>query len=179
MRKEIINGKEYREVTVRGRTKLVSEDGDLINPIKRNQKSRWSLNKDGYPCSGGSIPVHLYVAYGWVDGYFEGAEVNHKDFNRLNFKASNLEWVTHQDNIKYTIDNNYENFCNGRTCDKNGRAIFTREEVLEIRNMYDNLHMSVADIVRYYHPELKTAKQYKNIHSSYLNICKRNTWKDL
>lgn len=36
MNKEIINGIEYREVTLRGRTKLISRKGDAINPIRRN-----------------------------------------------------------------------------------------------------------------------------------------------
>ena len=82
---EIINGIEYKEITVRGRTKLVSKYGDLINPRKRNQKATLHMNKDGYPCCGGGIPIHLYVAYGWVDGNFEGAEVNHKDYDRTNY----------------------------------------------------------------------------------------------
>lgn len=179
MREEIINGIKYREVTVRGRTKLISENGDAINPYKRNQKVTIHINPDGYPCFGGGIPVHLYVAYGWVDGYFDGAEVNHKDFDRMNFKASNLEWVTHKQNIEYTIENNYENFCKWRKGEGNGRATFTEEQVREIRNMYDNMGMSVADILKHYHPELQKASQYKNLHSTYLNICKRNTWKHL
>lgn len=91
MKKEIINGKEYREVTLRGRTKLIAEDGSAINPIRRSQRCTIHYNADGYPCYGGGIPVHLYVAHGWVPGYFEGAEVNHIDFDRNNYHASNLE----------------------------------------------------------------------------------------
>ena len=96
---EIINGIEYKEITVRGRTKLVSKYGDLINPRKRNQKATLHMNKDGYPCCGGGIPIHLYVAYGWVDGYFEGAVVNHKDSNIKNNRFDNLEWITQKENI--------------------------------------------------------------------------------
>lgn len=47
--------------------------------------------------------MHLYVAKAWVDGWFEGAEVNHKDYNRKNYHADNLEWVTHKDNINYSV----------------------------------------------------------------------------
>ena len=50
------------------------------------------------------MPVHLYVAYGWVDGYFDGAEVNHKDYDRSNYNADNLEWVSHIDNVHYSSD---------------------------------------------------------------------------
>ena len=84
MNTEIIDGKEYREVTLRGRTKLIASDGSAINPIRRKQKVTTHYNQDGYPCFGGGVPVHLYVAHGWIDGYFNGAEVNHKDFNRNN-----------------------------------------------------------------------------------------------
>ena len=70
-----------------------------------------------YPCSNGYINivlqakgvykhfmVHRLVAKAFVSGYFEGAEVNHKDFNRQNNRADNLEWLTHSDNQKYDND---------------------------------------------------------------------------
>lgn len=104
MYSEIINGVEYRLVTIYGRSKLISESGDAYNFVRRNQKCTTYLNKDGYPCFGGGIPVHQYVALGWVDGYFDGAEVNHIDFDRTNYCASNLEWVTHIDNVHYSSD---------------------------------------------------------------------------
>lgn len=47
--------------------------------------------------------VHVLVAESFVDGWFEGAEVNHKDLNKLNNKWDNLEWVTHSENQKHQI----------------------------------------------------------------------------
>lgn len=38
--------------------------------------------------------VHRLVAMAWCDGYAEGLQVNHRDGNKLNNHASNLEWVT-------------------------------------------------------------------------------------
>ena len=173
---EIINGKEYRYCELRGRGKLIARDGDAINPIRRNQKATIHYNVDGYPCFGGGVPVHMYVAHAWVDGWFEGAEVNHKDFDRNNYNADNLEWVTHKENIDYTVDNNYDVVCKSKQGTNNGRAKFTIEQVLEIRKMYD-AGMSIADIIRHYYPELKTVAQYKNIHSNVTSIAKRKTWK--
>lgn len=178
MYKEFIDGEEYRLVTVRGRSKLISKEGKAINPIRRKQKATTHLNSDGYLCFGGSAPVHLYVAHGWVDGYFEGAEVNHKDFNRLNNCADNLEWVTHSDNIKHSVKNNSEVWNAGKSGIHNGRATFTEEEVYRIREMYDE-GMSIADIVRIFYPDLKHASDYKNIHSTFSSICRRKTWKHL
>ena len=47
------------------------------------------------------ISVHREVAKAFVPGYFEGAEVNHKDENRMNNRWDNLEWVSHKDNMNY------------------------------------------------------------------------------
>lgn len=46
----------------------------------------------------------MYVAHAWVDGYFDGAEVNHIDYNRENYSADNLEWITHNQNIKHSVN---------------------------------------------------------------------------
>lgn len=177
MRSEYINGKEFREVTLRGRTKLIARDGEAINPQRRKQKATIHINQDGYPCYGGGVPIHMYVAYAWVDGWFEGAEVNHKDFNRMNYNADNLEWVTHGDNIRYSRDNNPVWFISKQGVN-NGRATFTEDKVREIRKLYDN-GMTIADIVRIDYPDMIHAKDYRSIHSTYLNICQRKTWKSL
>ena len=42
--------------------------------------------------------VHTLVAENYVDGYFEGAVVDHIDRNPFNNKASNLRWVTQKEN---------------------------------------------------------------------------------
>lgn len=173
-----INGEEYRYYELRGRGKYISKSGDAINPIRRNQKVTIHYNSDGYPCFGGGVPVHLYVAYAWVPGYFDGAEVNHKDFDRNNYSAENLEWVTHKENIDYTVLNNNEVVCKSKQGINNGRATFSEDEVYLIRELYDQ-GAKIADIVRVFYPELVTVKQYKSLHSTFLNIAKRKTWKSL
>ena len=175
---EIINGVEYRKVTLRGRTKLIAKDGSAINAYRRNQKATIHYNADGYPCYGGGVPVHLYVAHAWVDGYEEGLEVNHKDFNVNNNNADNLEWVSHSDNVRYSVKNNSEVWNKSKQGVHNGRATFTENDIDEIRILYDS-GLSVADIVRIDYPELQTHKQYHHIHSTYSRICKRETWKSL
>lgn len=164
-------------VTIRDRSKYVSRDGKFKNPY-RNQDVTFHYNKDGYPCCGGGIPAHLYVAHGWIDGYFEGAEVNHKDFDRNNYSADNLEWLSHSDNIQYSVDNNYDRIRKSKTGVNNGRATFTEEDIKTIRNYYDS-GMSIASIVKLDYPDLIHASQYKNIHSKYSKICKRETWKNV
>ena len=45
--------------------------------------------------------MHRLVAKAFVPGYFDGADVNHKDCNRQNNRADNLEWMTRRDNLMY------------------------------------------------------------------------------
>lgn len=48
--------------------------------------------------------VHRLVANAFVEGYFEGALVNHIDENKQNNIWTNLEWCTHQYNIQYSVN---------------------------------------------------------------------------
>ena len=61
-----------------------------------------SLSKDGKTIK---RRLHRVVAEAFVGGYFDGAEVNHIDFDRTNNAASNLEWISHQDNIAHSYSN--------------------------------------------------------------------------
>lgn len=45
--------------------------------------------------------VHRLVAMAFVDGYKDGFEVNHKDFDKSNNVYTNLEWVTKSQNQKH------------------------------------------------------------------------------
>ena len=45
--------------------------------------------------------VHRLVAKAFVQGYFDGAHVNHKDEDKHNNRADNLEWVTIRENSMY------------------------------------------------------------------------------
>ena len=174
---EIIDGIEYRLVTIRGRSKLVSKYGDIINPFKRNQKPTLHINRDGYPCCGGGIPIHLYVAHGWVDGYFDGAEVNHIDYDRTNYDYKNLEWVTHKDNVEHSSKNtNHYSIC--KMGKNNPRAKYTEEQIIDFRKLYDN-GLSIAEIIKKYYPDLNTVKKYKSIHSTISAICRRKSWKNI
>lgn len=47
-----------------------------------------------------NIPVHSLVALTFIGPRPAGLEIDHKDFDRLNNAASNLEYVTHLENIR-------------------------------------------------------------------------------
>lgn len=73
------------------------------------------LNRDGYrqfsvkdesgkwTCMRAARMVAL--AYIPNDSPEEKTEVNHKDYNRANDNVSNLEWISHADNVRYSVKN--------------------------------------------------------------------------
>ena len=75
---------------------------------KKGHFLKWKFNKEGYPRvvlrkdgKDKYLFVHRIVAKAFVAGYNEGLVVNHKDENRANPCASNLEWITGQENNRY------------------------------------------------------------------------------
>lgn len=66
--------------------------------------------------------IHQLVAEYFVDGWFEGAEVNHKDLNKLNNRWDNLEWATHSENQKHQYKKYHPDY-NKNFCVKCGKEI--------------------------------------------------------
>lgn len=62
--------------------------------------------------------IHRLVALLFVDGYKPGLIVNHKDGNKLNNNATNLEWVTRSYNNKHAYDIGLKKKCISKECIK-------------------------------------------------------------
>ena len=69
--------------------KRVSIDGYYIAKLTVNRKSK-------------SIGIHILVARHFIPNPDNLPEVNHKDLDRKNNRVDNLEWCTHQDNVRYS-----------------------------------------------------------------------------
>lgn len=103
----------YYEVSNAGRVRsldrMVDVGGEMrqrygkIKTLTRNADGymQVSLSKDGRTIK---KPVHRLVALAFVPGYFEGAEVDHIDCDRANNESRNLRWVTHSDNVRFSIE---------------------------------------------------------------------------
>lgn len=85
-----------------GTLTLYHKKGKILKPndIHGYQQIDLHRNKKIY-----SYYVHRLVAITFVPGYKEGMEVNHKNEIRSDNRAENLEWVTHEDNLKYGSHN--------------------------------------------------------------------------
>lgn len=101
--------------------RIKSLERDIVHSDGKVQHRKEHIKKqvqdaDGYMVVGlnanakqTKISVHRLVAKAFVPGWFEGAEVNHIDFDRTNNHASNLEWISHNDNIAHSYLNGRHN----------------------------------------------------------------------
>ena len=83
-------------------TKYFKRGTEIVCHVHRNGYVEVMLKVGGVKKN---FMVHRLVAKAFVPGYFEGADVNHKDCNRQNNHADNLEWMTIGDNLRYGFEN--------------------------------------------------------------------------
>ncbi len=86
---------------------LVYEDGRIYSN-KSNKFLKYNITRNGYPtvelfneCGSSRILVHRIVALTFVPNPNCLPQVNHKDENKLNPSAGNLEWCTAKYNLNY------------------------------------------------------------------------------
>lgn len=101
----------------------------------------WITNV-GYPVVGLSAPevkerflVHRLVAQAFVPNPKEKPHVNHKDSNRANANADNLEWVTRSENQKHACKFGYLRPPTLRG-EQSPNSKLTDDKVREIRRVY-------------------------------------------
>lgn len=91
---------------------LVSDDGRIYS-TKRGKLKELSQTRNGHGYMSVMMSidakpycaiVHTAVARAFVDGYVDGAHVNHKDGDKTNNHANNLEWVTPKENMRHAVD---------------------------------------------------------------------------
>lgn len=89
---------------------LVSDDGNILSKKSKDKPLKPSKNSKGYLIvnliiNGKRIgvAVHTLVARAFCSGYKEGLTVNHKDGNKDNNQANNLEWITSYENTQHAI----------------------------------------------------------------------------
>lgn len=78
-----------------------------------------------------SIYVHRAVAETFHGGAHIGMEVNHKDGNKKNNNANNLEWVTESKNVVHACETGLK-----KTMERHWWTKNSRETVLAMRRLY-------------------------------------------
>lgn len=97
--KPIPNYEGYYEASNLGRIRSVYRYKRVLKPMISNTGyERVDLFKNKCRKQYG---VHRLVAITFIDNSDDKPFVNHKDENKLNNRASNLEWVTHVENCNY------------------------------------------------------------------------------
>jgi len=123
---------ERREFGFDGYT--VTEDGEVYGPSGRSLK--FFKTAKGYMSQairGKTVRLHRVVATAFIPNPDNLPEVNHIDGNKLNNHASNLEWVTHKQNMEHAYKTGLARNGFG---DEAARSILTQEQVNEIRRSY-------------------------------------------
>jgi len=105
---DVVNYESIYQVSNLGRFRSLDRDrdinrkGKILKPsMRQNGYLFLRLSKKGYVSS---FLAHRLVASHFVKGYKEGLDVNHKDGNKSNNSAYNLEWVTRAENIRHAFD---------------------------------------------------------------------------
>lgn len=113
------------------------------------------------------VSIHRLVAFAFCNppDNWKDLTVNHKDGIKENVEATNLEWVSLEDNLKHARDT-FLNIVKGSS---NGRSKLTEEDVLKIRGYYDNSLLSQKELAIMY----KVSKATINL------IVNRKTWKHI
>ncbi len=100
MEEEWANVSEWSDYLVSNLGRIYSVRSDIFLKHTRTSNGYYTVDlwKNGLKIR---RYVHCLVAETFCDGYFEGAEVNHKNGIKSNLAAWNLEWRTHEDNIRH------------------------------------------------------------------------------
>lgn len=99
---------KIRKIKYKDTEIVISIDGKTV--IWNGNQRKIYYNSDGYAVCSIKIPnigwrsvsVARLVAMAFVPNPYNLPEVNHKDYNRKNANAKNLEWTSHADNVRYS-----------------------------------------------------------------------------
>lgn len=113
----------------------ISNFGSVLGPRGKKIKLQRYKSRGGYwffrmPHKKFSKTIHRLVAMHFLPNPNNLPEVNHKDGNKSNNRASNLEWCTRQYNIRHAHDT-------GLKVNKGNRRIFTNEDIAVIKSCFN------------------------------------------
>lgn len=132
----------------------VSDDGEVrrkgsvnsLRPGYDKQTCYWKVTLCNAPRARQvTFSIHSLVATAFLGPCPPGMEVNHKDSNRSNSALSNLEYVTHLENVRHSV--RLDRHPKG---ERNGRSKLTESQVLEIYKLHSE-GMNASQLARQFH----------------------------
>lgn len=91
--------------------------------------------------------VHRLVGEAFVENSDDKPYINHINGNKIDNRAENLEWVTHQENVIHAIENGLRNTPKG---EDNHNALLTNKEANLIRKEYNRGKTTYKNLARKY-----------------------------
>ena len=137
----------------------ITREGEVINK-RWGRKVRPQKNGKGYLrvwIDGKLRFVHRLVAEKYVPNPDNKPQVNHKDGNKLNNNADNLEWVTNYENRQHAIQHNLH-----FTGEKCSWAKLNKEKVIFIRNHPEIKAKELAELFGVTNSTIKSIRNYKS-----------------
>ena len=144
-----MNYKEYPH----NKNYLVYDDGKVFSVPRKgannsNRKGRFlkeSFDKRGYARvtlspNQNTIAVHRMVAITFIANPDNLPQVNHKDGNKLNNKAENLEWCTNAENMAHAIKIGLRPDSIYARGESQGNVKLSESDVIAIRKRYIPRH---------------------------------------
>lgn len=170
--KGIVEYGDYYEVSNLGRVKSVDRVVCCGNGFKRinGRMRKLKTEKNGYTSislsyngKSKTYKVHRLVALAFIHNPENKPEVNHKDGNKSNNLASNLEWVTVSENTQHAYDNGLAKGRNGET---HHNSILKEEDVLEIIGLWESGKYTKKEI----------SKKFNISHMAVIRILNGDRW---
>lgn len=146
---------------------FISSKGEVKNPKGKTLKPQKTRNGYLRVCINGKYQrIHRLVAEAFVSNYNNYNQINHKDGNKANNNANNLEWCTAKQNIQHAYKTglkevSYENIKEPKSVIQltiDNRIVNTFDSIMDAERKlgYDNSNISKACKGKY-----KTAYGYK------------------
>lgn len=146
---------------------MVTINGEVISIRKDTKKIlKPCIDKDGYhhvmiylDGIAYNRSVHRLVALAFIDNPDGKPEVNHKDGNKNNNHASNLEWTTTKENIGHAWDTGLSNAKIGT---EHPESIYSDKQIKKVCKMLENNKYSMKEISEKTKVSYTVVKQIKN-----------------
>lgn len=158
--KDIIGYEGYYQVSNLGRIKNINTKKILTGDTNNIGYRRVTL----YTPEKKRFFIHRLVALHFCEGYQEDLVVNHKDGNKLNNCADNLEWVTRSENDLHAFKMNLRQVypCQFKkqilAFDKDTKQLV--KEYQNVQECCDDLHVARSNVYNCCNGKQKTCRGY-------------------